>query len=148
MQYKYDSYIQERIDEKKIFLSPIEYSRNFAEFYKTLPFTKPLETRVNWDKVPEYSKINWSKIDDDEFVDWAKKLKIGEHEYIAIWYPEDKPCLIAPFEYGIAEFDALLSGAPGDGDIAFGVDKVGSEYIPRYSHFIEHPFGDYVFGIK
>lgn len=115
---------------------PVQISRDFGEFLETCPHLYPLGASLDWKRMPAHSTIEWYEKSDEEVVEWAKTLLLGNFGHVAIWYTSDEPCLLVPFEYGIANLDTLTWKAPGPRYV-FGVDVRGETYGCAFHALLE-----------
>lgn len=139
-------HIRELIADGKAKPMPVQISRDFGKFLESCPFLLPLGASIDWFQMPSHTAIEWYEKSDQELVEWARTLRIGRCSHIAMWYNSDEPCLLTGFEFGIANLDTLIWGAPGSRYL-FGVDVHDDKYLCAFDAFLEVTGGRLLHGV-
>lgn len=116
--------------------SDLSYSEEFWQYHSKLELKTPLLQGIDWSKYQNASFIDWSGLHDSVILSWSRSLAIGRHEHIMIFFNKSEPCLLMPFDWGIANFDQMIWGAPGH-RYMFGADITSSGWEPHFAHLIE-----------
>ncbi|MEC8009191.1 MAG: hypothetical protein VX185_00300 [Pseudomonadota bacterium] len=108
-----DSYIDELVAQKKVFLSSLKETSSFNDFLLNLPWDIT-GTRIDFSKTNfKYKKLNYSELSDQEVYQCLLQLKIGTFSHIIILIDSDEACIVTDIEYGLLHLDELLAGSPG-----------------------------------
>ncbi len=115
---------------------PIEYlSSKFERFYENLILKK--SGGIEWDSYAAVETVDWNDLEDDVLVKWARNLTIGQHDYVVLWLNSTTPCLVMPFDWGVANFDYMVRHAPGQRYL-FGADKKRNSWDVSFENILEY----------
>ncbi len=137
-------HIREMIAAGKAKPLPVPISRDFGRYLESCPLLMPLGASLDWSEVP-HSSVAWYEKSDSELVEWARTLRLGRFSEVAIWYNSVEPCLLAGFEFGVANLDTLTWGAPGPRYL-FGIEQRGGNFHCSFDALLEVTGGQLLHG--
>lgn len=141
-----DSYIDELVAQKKVFLSSLKETTSFNNFLMSLPWDIT-GTRIDFSKTNfNYKKLNYSELIDHEVYSCLLQSKIGTFSHILILVDSGEACIVTDIEYGLLHLDELLAGSPG---VCFvcGANPNDEKLNPDYESLLMYDDGRYLVAV-
>ncbi|WP_144409977.1 hypothetical protein [Cupriavidus basilensis] len=133
--YISDGHIQEWLSMGSAIEIPIKIGDRFGRFVEGLPWSAN-GNGLDWTRIDGLRKELPSS--SGEFLcEWLSKTNICKDSHVVFWFSFGEPCIACETKFSISNVDQAFWKAPGRRYI-FGLNIIGSEFFPEYSHFAEY----------